>query len=75
MCNCRICQRHRKFSRILKAVKKHKHIHKFLNSIFEELYYYEDNSNYYEAILSGDWTNSVEILTSALKKAKKKRDK
>ena len=52
-CKCPICKRHRKWKKIEPTLSRK--TRDFVYGLLEALSYAEDDANYYNAILQGDW--------------------
>lgn len=68
MCNCRLCKRSRKFDDVMKRVQQKDH--KWFKDLYTELINVEADLEYKDAIMSGQWPSSVEILERCLEKAR-----
>ena len=74
MCNCDSCKMSRRIRRTM-LNGSHQQKNKLINEL-ANLYWHTDADLEYEnAVASGDWPQSVEILESRLEIAKAKREK
>lgn len=72
MCNCKLCGDNRQIrARINGMLPEYQ---SFVEALWERAQEAEMDNDYHNAILSGDWPGSVEILEHALEKAKAKRN-
>jgi hypothetical protein len=72
-CNCNWCKRFKQFKRVMANPNLTAFEKKFIDKLFDDLMHVEDDLNYKECILEGDWPSAVEQLELALARAKNKR--
>jgi len=72
------CEYHLRENRWKEALSKYdlpNEVIKIINEIQERLAYTEEDKEYYELILNGSWSSSVDILERSLAIAKKKKER
>lgn len=59
-CQCRICDRHRKFKAWLATIPETSK--EFANDLMTELDHAEDDANYWHSIVDGSWPSADEVI-------------
>ena len=73
MCDCKLCQRGDKIDEFFKKYSFELEDRKWLNEMFILLCNVEEDLDYQNCVLHGDWPSSVEQLERALEQAREKR--
>lgn len=71
-CTCKFCRHSKWLRKIMEKMSKRDS--KYIETLVNHYICVDDDLNYHEVVMAGDWPSSVEQLTIALAIAKKKRE-